>query len=108
MLAPAFTEDVQRHFVDTYVLDNRDPHFAVITCAYEKLPKENPILKMLVDLHVLFHIEPTLRDESGDQNIVDTVNENALPRKFLLRIMHKYVQKKQVAKRDRLNAANYR
>lgn len=90
------------------VLGNRDSHFAVITCAYKKHSKENPILKMLVDLHVLFHVEPTLRDESNDQNIVDTVKENALPRKFILRIMHKCVQNKQVAKRDRLNAADYR
>lgn len=102
LLAPAFTDAMQRSVVFGFVYRVKAPSFAVITCAYNNLPADNPILKLLVDAHVLFYKESASEATTEACDIA-----NALPYRFLLGIMHKYAQRKQSGKRDRLRESDY-
>ena len=102
LLAPASTKAMQDHFIKTYTMDNRAASFDVVGYAHRNLRNDNPIVEMLADLHVNRYVEkvPSMVD-------ADLEDEIKLPIKFLLKIMHKYAQKNDVAGQNTVYACGY-
>lgn len=99
--APAFKEAAQKQFIDKYTANRKVPPISIIISAFGSLPAQSPILEMLADLHVLFYVEKAAAGCDEAKIEID------LPHNFLLRIMHKYAQRKTAICNLHVSPCNY-
>jgi hypothetical protein len=95
LLMPRFVRAIQFYFVKSYLMpmlgqtrEDLSPPFSVIIYAFNNLTDDNPVLDMLVDLHVRnYKIEASSQAEASPRA------EETLPHEFLIRVVHAYGQK---------------